>query len=955
MRKCAFLFLFFAIVHVMAGAQTVIQGTVTDAQGKAVDAYVTVAPKGVQGIIGFADTDEKGHYRVEFRTDADSVAVTTAGLAIGQQVRVVPNRSQTLSFSVRQQEVELKEVTVLPDKIREHGDTLSYNVGSYTQQGDRVIGDVLKRMPGIEVSESGAIKFNGKSIKNFYVEDMDLLQGRYGLATNNINAADVTTVQVLQNHQPIKALQGKELSDDVAINLKLKDSAKGTVAVNTMLGGGVQQPGGAIGHNPLWTAEAVGMYFSGQRQNMTLYKGNNTGDDVSRELTQHYSSINSVGLSPFCPTGTVMPPTSGLPQKRTFDNRSHIATVNHLEKVGKDREVTMNVAYHHDLVRREGTMTSDRFVSGDQRLLTSETLTSHTTTNNLNVQGRYFYNAESGFMTDVLKFDAGWNSDDVEGLIGVSGEGLEVRAKAGAANNPNPSPLTPNPSSPPSGGVGGGSGEAIHQHFHRPQLSVSNTFNTIGTFGQNTLDLHFSVGYSERPNTLSVGVDSLLQGTSAAYEQDINSRHIAGNFHTNYNLRRGPFTMVYGIVANASLHGIATDLDGFAQPTGPVAQIVNSKLSNSKYLNDLWYNTYELTFGQSYTYERAGLRVRLGCPLTLYTQTLADHVRSDRHSYVHLLVTPTAGIRYEWRDWTGTVSTSYSRTVGDPGGIYAGYIMTNYRTFQRSYVEQLSETDRMGANAGLSYRNALTATFLNLTASYTHTRDNQTYGYDYHGATSVVEAVARPTAADGYSVGADFSKGFDWLQSSFRLFGGYSGSASEQLIGGIVWPFRSRSVSAGAGGTVTPLAWLNFVVSSGTSISYAATLSAGAEQTPQAVHSATGRLKMNVFITRRLTLTATAEDNYTNGRSSESHQACLDGLVATDEGKANLTETNRHAWFGDVSAKLKTKHVDWQLELNNLLNQQTYTQVHYSALDIYATTARLRPRNVILTARFKLL
>lgn len=881
-------------------AQTVIQGTVTDAQGKTVDAYVTVTPKserqGQTGIIGFADTDEKGHYRVEFRTNTDSVTVTAAGLTIGQQVKVVPNRSQTLNFAVRQQEVELKEVTVLPDKIREHGDTLSYNVGSYTQQGDRVIGDVLKRMPGIEVSESGAIKFNGKSIKNFYVEDMDLLQGRYGLATNNINAADVTTVQVLQNHQPIKALQGKEFSDGVAINLKLKDSAKGTVAVNTMLGGGVQQPGGAIGHNPLWTAEAVGMYFSKQRQNMTLYKGNNTGDDVSRELTQHYSSINSVGLSPFCPTGTVMPPTSGLPQKRTFDNRSHIATVNHLEKVGKDTEVTMNVAYHHDLVRREGTMTSDRFVSGDQRLLTSETLTSHTTTNNLNVQGRYFYNAESGFMTDVLKFDAGWNSDDVEGLLSTKRTGIQ--------------PLRYGD-------------ERVRQHFRRPQLTVSNTFNTIGTFGRNTLDLHFSVGYSERPNTLSVGVDSLLQGTSTAYEQDINSRHIAGNFHTNYNLRRGPFTMAYGIVANASLHGIATDLDGF---------VPSAAYDDSDLRNDLWYNTYELTFGQSYTYDRAGLRVRLGCPLDLYTQTLADHVRDDRHSYVHLLVTPTAGIRYEWRDWTGTVSTSYSRTVGDPGGIYAGYIMTNYRTFQHSYVEQLSETDRMGANAGLSYRNALTATFLNLTASYTHTRDNQTYGYDYHGATSVVEAVARPTAADGYSVGADFSKGFDWLQSSFRLFSSYSGSASEQLIGGIVWPFRSRALSAGAGGTVTPLAWLNFVVSSGTSISYAATLGAQAEQTPQVVQSATGRLKMNVFITRRLTLTATAEDNYTN-----------------------LTETNRHAWFGDVAAKLKTKHVDWQLELNNLFNQQTYTQVHYSALDIYATTARLRPRNAILTARFKLL
>lgn len=896
MRKCAFLFLFFAIVHVMAGAQTVIQGNVTDAQGKAVDAYVTVAPKGVQGIIGFADTDEKGHYRVEFRTDADSVAVTAAGLAIGQQVKVIANRSQTVNFFVREQDIELKEVTVLPEKIRQHGDTLSYNVGSYTQQGDRVIGDVLKRMPGIEVSESGSIKFNGKSIKNFYVEDMDLLQGRYGLATNNINAADVTTVQVLQNHQPVKMLQGKELSDDVAINLKLKDWAKGTVAVNTMLGGGVQQPGGAIGSNPLRTAEAVGMYFAKKRQNMSLYKGNNTGDDVSRELTQHYSPINSVGLFPFCPTGVVMPPTSGLPQKRTFDNRSHIATMNHLEKVGKDSEVTMNVAYYHDLVRREGTSVSDRFVSDSQRLLTTEMLASQTKTNNLNVQARYFYNADTGFATDVVKFDAGWNSDYVEGLLAFEQTGAY--------------PLRYD-------------NERIAQHFRRPQLSASNTFNTIRDIGGHTLDLHFSVGYSERPNTLRVNVDSLWQGISTAYEQDLMSHHIAGNFHTNYNLHYGPFTLAYGIVANASLHGIRTDLDGFV-PSGAY--------SASDLMNDLWYNTYEFTFGQHYTYDRAGFQLKLGCPLELYSQALSDHVRADRHAYTHLLVTPTLSIRYDWRDWTGSIGTSYSRTVGDPGGIYAGYIMTNYRTFQRSYVEQLSETDRKGAHVGLSYRNALTATFFNLTGSYTRTHDNQTYGYDYRGATSVVQAVARPTSTDSYNVGSEFNKGFDWLQTSLRFFGGYSCSASEQLIGGTVWPFRSRSLSGGTGVTITPLPWLNFVVSSGMAVSSAKAATQPAGQAVRTVQSAMQRLKMNVFVTRKLTLAAIAEDNYTN-----------------------LSETDRHAWFGDVSAKLKTKRIDWQLELNNLFNQQSYTRVSYSALDIYSTTASLRPLAVTLTARFKLL
>ena len=56
----------------------------------------------------------------------------------------------------------LKEVTVKADRIREQGDTISYNVGSFAQSQDRTIGDVLKRMPGIDVSQSGKIQYQGE-------------------------------------------------------------------------------------------------------------------------------------------------------------------------------------------------------------------------------------------------------------------------------------------------------------------------------------------------------------------------------------------------------------------------------------------------------------------------------------------------------------------------------------------------------------------------------------------------------------------------------------------------------------------------------------------------------------------------------------------------------------------------------------------------------------------------
>ena len=894
-------------------AQTVIEGTVTDSLGMVVEAYVTVSPKGTGNIIGFADTDTKGYYKLEIKTTADSLTVTASGLTIGNHVKFVANRSQRLDFKVKQQVIELKEVSIKADKIRQHGDTISYLVGAYQQQGDRVIGDVLRRMPGIEVSESGAIKFNGKAIKKFYVEDMDLLQGRYGLATNNINASDVATVQVLEHHQPIKALQDRTLTDDVAINLKLKDAAKGTISVNTMLGGGWQQSGpwrldsrplsdgqAVIGSNPLWTAEVVGMYFAKRRQNMTLYKGNNTGDDVSKELASHYSNINSVSLYPFCPMNVVLPSGAGLSQKRIFDNHSHIVTMNHLEKVGKDSEITMNIAYHNDDIRREGMSESDHFISDDSRLMTTETLTSRTHLNDLTGNLRYMWNAKDGFLANVIKFDGSWNSDRVEGLLA--------------------SQLT----GPQSKNYGS---ERTHQHFDRPSLAVSNTTNLIKNVGKHTLDLHFSAGYAQRPNTLTVGVDSLNAEqevfNSHAYQQNIESRHINTNFHTNYDFRFGDFTLAYGVIANASFHGIETDLDGFTPPTDESA--------SSQIRNDLWYNTYELTLGQHYKWERGGWRISLGCPLNLYTQTLDDRIRDDKHSYTHLLVSPNFSTSYEWRDWSGNINASYYKNVGDPGGIYSGYIMNNYRAFQRSYVEQLSETDRVGAGASIGYRSALNAMFFRLNANYSHTRDNQIYGYSYDGATSVVQAVDQATTSDSYNLNLDFSKGFDWLQTTVRAFGGYGHSHSEQLIAGILYPFNSRTVSLGAGGTITPLPWLNFVLSSGYSWNSSWTDSGGSDLA-RTVRSATQRLSMNVYVTKQMTLAVSVEDNY-----------------------SNLTATDRHAWFGDIKAKYKLKHCDLELQFNNLFDQRAYTRVSYSGLDIYTNTSQLRPRNILATVRFKLL
>ena len=211
-----------------------------------------------------------------------------------------------------------------------------------------------------------------------------------------------------------------------------------------------------------------------------------------------------------------------------------------------------------------------------------------------------------------------------------------------------------------------------------------------------------------------------------------------------------------------------------------------------------------------------------------------------------MLVTPSFTINYEWRDWSGNINSSYYKNVGDPGSIYSGYIMNNYRTFQRSYVEHLSETSRFTTSASVGYRSALTATFFRINGNYGRTRDNQIYGYEYRGATSVVHAIDKKTHTDNYAFGFDGSKGFDWLQSTIRAFGGYNYSKSERLIAQNLYPFHSRTISIGGGGTITPLTWLNIVITSGYAWNVSS-IDAINNNSSQTVRTATQRIKLRLM------------------------------------------------------------------------------------------------------------
>ncbi|MBR1789580.1 MAG: hypothetical protein IJ762_10410 [Bacteroidaceae bacterium] len=87
------------------------------------------------------------------------------------------------------------KVTVKPDPLRQRGDTLTHNLASFLGKGDVTLEDGLKRLPGVDVSQNGGISYMGKPISQFNIEGLDMLGGKYNLATRNIPADYVTNVE----------------------------------------------------------------------------------------------------------------------------------------------------------------------------------------------------------------------------------------------------------------------------------------------------------------------------------------------------------------------------------------------------------------------------------------------------------------------------------------------------------------------------------------------------------------------------------------------------------------------------------------------------------------------------------------------------------------------------------------------------------------------------------------
>lgn len=240
----------------------------------------------------------------------------------------------------------LKEVIVHNKLMNRWGDTITYVASAIRRAEDDSLEDLLRRLPGVEVSTSGAISYAGKPINKFYIEGLDLLESRYTLASRNISAHDVGSIQVLENHVPIKVNRQDTSSERAAMNIKLTDKAKSRWIFRSE---------GAVGGWPLIGAlDATVMRFGSTAQSLLSAKWDNAGNDIIYQLREQ-----SIGRwTVFSPSeiannvtdifSSPVAKTSFNERDRERDNKTGLLSLNHLIKLSDDSNIKGNFAVFVD-------------------------------------------------------------------------------------------------------------------------------------------------------------------------------------------------------------------------------------------------------------------------------------------------------------------------------------------------------------------------------------------------------------------------------------------------------------------------------------------------------------------------------------------------------------------------------------------------------------------------------
>jgi hypothetical protein len=733
-----------------------IKGMVTDSTGKPVP-YATVNLKNSGNlVVDYTKTDLKGAYTF---TTPEGIAITDLLVEVNfvgykRQSKKVADLNTPVNFSLTANANILQTVNIKDSAphLRTSGDTLSYKVSDFSNAQDRVIGDVIKKLPGVTVADDGKISYNGKSISNLYIGGDNLLDDKYNIATNTIPHGVVDDVQVIENHQPIKMLQNKVMSDDVALNLTIKKGAKLQLVGQETVGAGL--PGN-------YDENLNAMMFKDKYKAINYIKGNNIGIDVQNDLVAHnmasyLQQLDNDKPATLLSLGTIHNPD--LARNRYLFDQSGIINLNNLITLKKGVQLRANLYYLHDTQKQDFMQQTQIFLPGDTVKYT-ETQQNKFRPDILHGQFTLNVNKDKYYLNDALITD-------------YSHQSSYSNLKA--------------------------NGAGVNQVFKDNSLDFSNELDLLQTLktSNNILEVYSYINHISEPESrvIDPGYNAAVFNNGNPYALLAQTANVPTWFTNNYLSYKIPadyITQSYKAGFLAQSQKLQSDLN--------VVQLNNTIIAPDSSVNRLNWTRTKLFAEAGFDLPGKILKVNLTLPVSLQQINYTDNLYNLNKSLSRLYFNPQLKVKYQVgvEDYFSAFY-NYRNNIGDIENVYRGSILTDYRTLYANNAS-LTETKNQAAALGYNYRKALTLFFFSINSSYNHVAANSITSSII--SNSIQQGIVLPfqNNTDIWMLNGYISKYSFSLRTTFSGGVQWQNSSTNQIQNGALLPFKTIATTYNAG------------------------------------------------------------------------------------------------------------------------------------------------------------
>lgn len=897
-----------------AGRQ--VTGRVTDAKtGKGVS-YVTCKTLGERdSLMAYALTDGTGAFTLTLPDGAEAVEFTLMGYdkkrigardaRQGMRVRLTPSG------------IMLKEVTVKARPIDIHKDTINYNVAAFQGKEDRYIEDVLKKLPGVEVSADGSIRYKGEPINKVDIEGQDLLGNRYNQATRNIPADAVATVQVMEDDQPIRALKDRVPSDKATLNIKLKQGYK--------LRPFGEAKGGIGGFNDVLWNNALTLINVGRKNQMLLTaKMNNNGENLSGDTKEHIDYADNENYDPLPPEMTVTAGTDNPPisERRYLRNKSYSIGLNHLRRIGRYGSLRTNISYYGTSDRAEDS--TYNYYGGEQTLALYEANRIKTRVHTLLPRFRYELNSPKVYLVDELSGSLSFFKSTSRRETSRQGD-LTQQPSDGVIQQTRDK-LTSRQGELPCQSSGQISSSArdlsacqLRESADRHPGYLQNKLRMTINAGANVYSVNSLFRYFRRSETLAVGEnDGGAEGNSpysfSPYFITPSSIYqLSQRLELERLMTRSSVSTIFRVLGNS------LELKYTFELRSDNVAVDGNRGYRTTYMKHSFMPGYSIVYGRGHI----GIEV----PVSVFTSSVPWSAVSDG---TKVYVSPSLRWRHEFSPfWRMNIMGSISR---DP----SADVMTP-EEFARDYRTRLLTADRIGwtrrsgASFSLNYSNLVTLFVWNVMASASWSTSDHYNEYTYGNDLTTVRPVWKDVKSRSLFVLTSVDKTFAGTGESVKATVSYNRTALPVAQNGV-----TADITANVLTTAMTLRW--------------------------------SRWKW-LSVTDRPTFNLTWQDPYAWSaghntlksfyNEADVHLFPLSGLDISLSWEYNVLEVERGRYrrnsFLDASVRYSlSKKIDLRLAMSNLLNRKVYEEASFSGLNYGYFSLPLRGREVLFSVAFSI-